>query len=205
MVVYEKTKFEAWKIKKTYITKIILHNYILYNGDLTCVGTFPVDSGMPSIFTDFQHSMCYRPTSCWKIYKYISEPSLGLLGKFQHRSDHHYIKYNCAILFLWYMSSLFFRWFKFTPKPPNSMAIENFFLAIWDTSHWNVFVKFGLKTPYNISWDPFWSILTHVNFWWLQGYLSNLPKLVAFRKSIFSRWRSDKSSINFIGLRWAGP
>ena len=38
----------------------------------------------------------------------ISEPSLGLLGKFQHGSDHHFIKYNCAILFLWYMSSLLF-------------------------------------------------------------------------------------------------
>ena len=46
-----------------------------------------------------------------------------------------------------------FRWFKFTLtlKPPNSMACGNFFLAIWDTSHWNFFVKFGLKTPYDIS------------------------------------------------------
>ena len=44
-----------------------------------------------------------------------------------------------------------FRWFKFTLKPPNSMACRNFFLAIWDTSHWNFFVKFGLKTPYDIS------------------------------------------------------
>ena len=30
---------------------------------------------------------------------------------------------------------LIFRWFKFTLKPPNSMAHGNFFLAIWDTSH----------------------------------------------------------------------
>ena len=44
-----------------------------------------------------------------------------------------------------------FRWFKFTLKPPNSMARGNFFLEIWDTSHWNFFVKFGLKTPYDIS------------------------------------------------------
>ena len=29
---------------------------------------------------------------------------------------------------------LIFRWFKFTLKPPNSMAHENFFSAIWDTS-----------------------------------------------------------------------
>ena len=47
--------------------------------------------------------------------------------------------------------SFVFRWFKFTLKPPNSMAPRNFFLAIWDTSHWNFFVKFGLKTPYDIS------------------------------------------------------
>ena len=44
------------KIKKTYITKIILHNYISNNGDPTYVGTFPVNSGMHLIFTDFQHS-----------------------------------------------------------------------------------------------------------------------------------------------------
>ena len=45
----------------------------------------------------------------------------------------------------------FFRWFKFTLKTPNSMARGNFFSAIWDISHWNFFVKFGLKTPYDIS------------------------------------------------------
>ena len=44
-----------------------------------------------------------------------------------------------------------FRWFKFTLKPPNSMVYGNSFSAIWDTSHWNIFVKFGLKTPYDIS------------------------------------------------------
>ena len=40
----------------------------------------------------------------------------------------------------------FFRWFKFTLKPPNSMGHGNLLSAIWDTSHWNLFVKFGLKT-----------------------------------------------------------
>ena len=44
-----------------------------------------------------------------------------------------------------------FRWFKFTLKPPNSMACWNCYLAFWDTFHWNIFVKFGLKTPYDIS------------------------------------------------------
>ena len=39
-----------------------------------------------------------------------------------------------------------FRWFKFTLKPPNSITHGNLLSAIWDTSHWNFFVKFGLKT-----------------------------------------------------------
>ena len=39
-----------------------------------------------------------------------------------------------------------FRWFKFTLKPPYRIVIGNFFSAIWDTSHWNFLVKFGLKT-----------------------------------------------------------
>ena len=38
-------------------------------------------------------------------------------------------------------SSFFFRWFKFTLKPPYTVAIGNLFLAIWDTSHWNFFCQ----------------------------------------------------------------
>ena len=38
----------------------------------------------------------------------ISDASLSQLGKFQCRSDHPYIKYNYALLFLEKMSSLFF-------------------------------------------------------------------------------------------------
>ena len=30
----------------------------------------------------------------------------------------------------------FFRWFKFTLKPPYSGVSESSLLAIWDTSHW---------------------------------------------------------------------
>ena len=39
-----------------------------------------------------------------------------------------------------------FRWFKFTLKPPYSGVHEHSLSAIWDTSHWNFFVKFGLRT-----------------------------------------------------------
>ena len=40
-----------------------------------------------------------------------------------------------------------FRWFKFTLKPPNSIACEKFRLAIWDTYFWNFLVKFGYNGP----------------------------------------------------------
>ena len=61
----------------------------------------------------------------------------------------HYVLSSCPLhpslipCFQAYLSTLYtlptclFRWLKFTLKPPNSMAIGNFFLAIWDTSHWN--------------------------------------------------------------------
>ena len=35
-------------------TKIILHNYILYYGELSSIGNFTVDLGMPMVITDFQ-------------------------------------------------------------------------------------------------------------------------------------------------------
>ena len=43
-----------------------------------------------------------------------------------------------------------------------------------------------------------------MNFWWLQDCLSILPKLGALRKSKFSWWRSNKSCIYLLSLRWAG-
>ena len=56
-------------------------------------------------------------------------------------------KYDYVIqTYLW-----LFRWFKFTLKPPYTVAIENLLSLIWDTSHWNFFLKFGLKTAYDMS------------------------------------------------------
>ena len=98
-----------------------------------------------------------------------------------------------------------FRWFKFTLKPPYTVAHGNLSSTIWGTSHWTSFVKFGLKTAWDISYDILWPILKYVNFWWLQGRSSNLSKKDAFRKSIFSRWRSDEASTRLGGFRWAGP
>ena len=61
-------------IPNTIDSKIIIHNYISYWGDPSYVGIFPVDLGMPLIFTDFQQSTCLRPTSCWKICEYQRHP-----------------------------------------------------------------------------------------------------------------------------------
>ena len=41
----------------------------------------------------------------------------------------------------------FFRWFKFTLKPPYSIANDKLRLAIWDTSFWTFWLKFGHKGP----------------------------------------------------------
>ena len=75
-----------------------------------------------------------------------------------------------------------FRWFKFTLKPPYRIAIGNFFSAIWDTSHWNFLVKFGLKTAWDMSYDILLSLLKFVNFWRLQGHLSILAKIGCLQK-----------------------
>ena len=38
-----------------------------------------------------------------------------------------------------------FRWFKSSLKPPYSIALDNLRLAIWDTSFWTFWLKFGHK------------------------------------------------------------
>ena len=45
------------------------------------------------------------------------------------------------------ISTCFFRWFKFTLKPPYSIAHDKLRLAIWDTSFWTFWLKFGHKGP----------------------------------------------------------
>ena len=42
---------------------------------------------------------------------------------------------------------LVFRWFKFTLKTPNRITHDKLRLAIWDTSFWNFWVKFGHNGP----------------------------------------------------------
>ena len=62
------------KIKKTHITRIILHNYVLYNHDLAFVGTFPGNLRMALIFTDFSTGSGSSAGAVLKICKYQSHP-----------------------------------------------------------------------------------------------------------------------------------
>ena len=78
-----------------------------------------------------------------------------------------------------------FRWLKFTLKPPYTITHGNLLMAIWDTSHWTSFVKFGLKTAWDISYDILWPILKYVNFWRLQGRSSNLSKKMPSENRFF--------------------
>ena len=100
--------------------------------------------------------------------------------------------------------TLAFRWFKFTLKPPNSVMHGNLLWAIWDTSHWNFLVKFGLKTAWHISCDILWSLLTYVNFWWLQGCLSTFAKIRGPQKiKVFSMKERSVVDEAWGGFRWA--
>ena len=44
-------------------------------------------------------------------------------------------------------TKLIFRWFKFTLKPPYSIARGKLRLAFWDTYFWTFWLKFGHKGP----------------------------------------------------------
>ena len=56
------------------------------------------------------------------------------------------VKLQMISMNMW-LRSLVFRWFKFTLKPPYSIALDNLRLAIWDTSFWTFWLKFGHKGP----------------------------------------------------------
>ena len=62
------------KIKKTFVTKIIWHNYILYKGDLTYVAIFPVYLRMDLIFTDVPTGSGSPPCAVLEICKYLMHP-----------------------------------------------------------------------------------------------------------------------------------
>ena len=62
------------KKKKTFVPKIILHNYILYKGDPTYVAIFPVYLRMDLIFTDVPTGSGSPPCAVLEICKYLMHP-----------------------------------------------------------------------------------------------------------------------------------
>ena len=80
MIVYEKIDLKARKIKKTFVPKIILNNYISYKGDLTYIRIFPVYLRIYPIFTGFSNGK-WVSTMCCTGNLLISDASLSQLGK----------------------------------------------------------------------------------------------------------------------------
>ena len=50
-----------------------------------------------------------------------------------------------------WLTCCFFRWFKFTLKPPNRITRDKLRLAIWDTSAQTFWLKSRHKGPWDIS------------------------------------------------------
>ena len=78
-------------------------------------------------------------------------------GRLSRQQDGHVAKCHVEFLCHTLMTSLhlfsnppttaLFRWFKFTLKPPYSIAHDKLRLAIRDTSFWTFWLKFGHKGP----------------------------------------------------------
>ena len=58
---------------------------------------------------------------------------------------------NYFIFFTLVVTRTIFRCFKFTLKPPYRITCSKLWLAIWDTSFWTFWLKFGHKGPWDIS------------------------------------------------------
>ena len=56
--------------------------------------------------------------------------------------------YNIQVgLMSHWLTDMLFRWFKFALKPPYRITHSKLRLAIWDTSFWTFWLKFGHKGP----------------------------------------------------------
>ena len=126
--------------------------------------------------TNFHHCNCLRNLGSWlPCYSsgFILPPNSWLTGcVYQSELLLHVhnrfckiflectIEYELKVKLIWYKLQHFcysrshvsvFRWFKFTLNPPYSITCGKLQLAIWDTSFWTFWLKFGHKGPWNIS------------------------------------------------------
>ena len=102
--------------------QIVKHRKIKkIKGDLTYVGTFPVNLRMALIFTDFPTGSWSPPCAVLEICKYQRHPWVHW-----ESSNVGRIIYNCAILFLVCMSSSFFCASKFFPIDNHCKRLNEF-------------------------------------------------------------------------------
>ena len=131
----------------TYDTETILHT--LWGSPFSILYRFLVELGLtPQVLLEPQGEDKDRLWVCsLSTYEDINCISLFL----SEASKVRQISKQCDLTILNFGRMLvvaprLFRWFKFTLKPPYTIASGNLLLAIWDTSHWTSFVKLGLKT-----------------------------------------------------------
>ena len=134
-----------------------LHFSFLASGDsyMTLAGRFRL--GISTV-SEIIKDTC---DTIWLILQptYMKPPTLQDWRKIQRRFNHIWQFPNCigsldgkhVSIRAPPKSSTLFRWFKFTLKPPYSIAHDNLRLAIWDTSFWTFWLKFGHKGPWDIS------------------------------------------------------
>ena len=155
------------------------YNMIIFCEKINCWNTKQIICYYFPINTIWINSLCLlRETSRCKIFKYWNDNSQSSGGGLGNLHCFYYWERNSSNLWLhyqflgglslhlnhliasrtyprtysgqfWNMS--IFRWFKFTLKPPYSIALDNLRFAIWDTSFWTFWLKFGHKGLWHIS------------------------------------------------------
>ena len=73
--------------------------------------------------------------------------SSSYTGRVQDSNLQKFQMVNGAKDLIMHIPGFIFRWFKFTLKPPCSITHGELRLAIWDTSFWTFWLKFGHKGP----------------------------------------------------------
>ena len=118
----------------------------------------------------------------------------------------HYLSHpnTIACLSMWGWSPVF-RWFKFTLKPPYSIAHDKLWLAIWDTSFWTFRLKFGHKGTLRHMLGPILVIFEICQFLTIPGPFEYFPENGGLRKSKFSQWRSNHYPPYRFSFRRRGP
>ena len=114
--------------------KMVIHRnlYIWLNKCVRHYINLPTRTGNPKITTCVDENLFFNTLfKNFKLFIWSSRLTINLSGSNIHSSRRGRLV----------------RLFKFTLKPPYSIAHDKLRLAIWDTSFWTVWLKFGHKGP----------------------------------------------------------